>query len=382
MATATAKTLSEITQATQPLRVDREAGIIRGVKIIGTESRNGRRYPKPVLLAAVSKYEGRKAYINHPAKGAETIERRYEDWAGKYQNVRGETVHGDFGLYGDLALRRGSAHFESLLSDAEDPNFASDFGISHVAVCESDYADGVEVVSEIVEVLSGDIVTDPATNAGLFESKESNMATEAKPKTRKRSLAEIRGLQPKDSLGAKLLMEMDEGMAEMQVETPAESTPEDDASAAMGMLIMAVVNDKSLDLAAKKSKIGKLLQLTEDEPAKPAPSEGEGETPAPTEESKKLADAMAKLARMEAKTLLLESGREATEIRVRTLASASEADRKALVESWPKLASAAATGSLFTESSPGAIRYGDDLDDVSDDDAAAYEKRLLEAAGR
>lgn len=387
MATATRATLTEITQATRPVRVDRDNGVIRGVKILGTESRNGRRYPKPVILAAASKYEGLKAYINHPARGSETIERKYEDWAGRYQNVRGEEVDGSFGLYGDLKLRKGSGHYESLLADAEDPDFAKDFGISHVAICESDYEGETEVISEIVEALSGDIVTDPATNAGLFESKERNMATEAKPKTRKRSLAEIRGLQPAGSIGAKLLMEMDEGMAEMQVEAPVGADADTLADAAVSDLIIAVVKDKELDLSAKMSKIKAILKITEEEPAADPPSDGGGESdpPAPTEESKKLADAMAKLARMESKTLLLESGREATEIRIKTLAAASEADRKALVESWPKQAENRG-GSGRPSDPPGirteSLRYGDELDDVSDDDVADYEKRFFESVNR
>lgn len=47
------------------------------------------------------------------------------------------------------------------------------------------------------------------------------------------------------------------------------------------------------------------------------------------------AEATRKLAEAEAKSQLLESGREATEARVKALANAAEADRPALLESWP-----------------------------------------------
>ena len=39
-------------------KIDRDAGIIRGVRVIGFESVNRRRYPKAVLEAAAKKYEG------------------------------------------------------------------------------------------------------------------------------------------------------------------------------------------------------------------------------------------------------------------------------------------------------------------------------------
>lgn len=50
------------------------------------------------------------------------------------------------------------------------------------------------------------------------------------------------------------------------------------------------------------------------------------------ESSAKLA---AENAELKAKALLLESGREATPVRVKALAEAAEADRQPLLESWP-----------------------------------------------
>ena len=49
--------------------VDRLAGVIRGVKILGLESRNGRTYLPEALAAAAPLYEGAKVNVNHP-KGA------------------------------------------------------------------------------------------------------------------------------------------------------------------------------------------------------------------------------------------------------------------------------------------------------------------------
>src|SRR4051794_11556147 len=46
-------------------RVDVEAGVIRGVKFLGRESRNKRRYPPEVVKRCVSRYEGAQVYADH-----------------------------------------------------------------------------------------------------------------------------------------------------------------------------------------------------------------------------------------------------------------------------------------------------------------------------
>ena len=51
------------------INVDRERGIIRGVKILGTRSQNGRTYLAEAIGQAVPLYEGAKVNVNHP-KGA------------------------------------------------------------------------------------------------------------------------------------------------------------------------------------------------------------------------------------------------------------------------------------------------------------------------
>ena len=41
-------------------------GVIKGVKIIGTKSNNGRSYPQAVLTQAMAMYEGQQVYMLHP----------------------------------------------------------------------------------------------------------------------------------------------------------------------------------------------------------------------------------------------------------------------------------------------------------------------------
>jgi hypothetical protein len=82
----------------QRLRVDRTAGVIRGVKLLGLRSRNGRRYLDSALAEAVGLYEGAKVNINHP-KGHPLAPRDYQDRLGL---ISGVEFRANEGLFGDL----------------------------------------------------------------------------------------------------------------------------------------------------------------------------------------------------------------------------------------------------------------------------------------
>ena len=119
----------------------------------------------------------------------------------------------------------------------------------------------------------------------------------AKTTRQKRTLLEMEdaGLMPaeeKEKEGEEMAVELPEE------EAPAQS-PDEQASAAFKAMVMAVLDDASLDVAGKKKKIGDILSAQEKLMAAPevAPEvpaiEGEGEEPAeeekPVEESKRLA---------------------------------------------------------------------------------------------
>ena len=84
-----------------PMRVDRQAGVIRGVKVLGLESRNGRTYLPEALAQAASLYEDAKVNVNHP-KGNPAGPRDYQDRIGTIRHV---TVHGRRGIVRRLPLQ-------------------------------------------------------------------------------------------------------------------------------------------------------------------------------------------------------------------------------------------------------------------------------------
>ena len=145
-------------------RVDRDAGVIRGVKVLGWESKNGRRYLPEAVKAAAKLYEGKSVRTNHPRRAAD--QRDVLEVFGWLENVRVT----DAGMYADLHILNPTTELaESVFLAAEKkPDL---FGLSHNADGTTERRDGETVVSEITEVRSVDLVTDPATVGGLFEGR-------------------------------------------------------------------------------------------------------------------------------------------------------------------------------------------------------------------
>jgi hypothetical protein len=149
----------------QQLRVDRSAGVIRGVKLLGLRSKNGRRYQENALAEAVSLYEGAKVNINHP-KGHPLSPRDYQDRLGVISAVKFRPQQG---LFGDLHFNPKHALSEQLMWDAE--HASQNVGLSHNVLARTTRQGEDTVVEAITKVQSIDLVADPATTLGLFEQE-------------------------------------------------------------------------------------------------------------------------------------------------------------------------------------------------------------------
>jgi hypothetical protein len=159
-------TFSEATQ------VDREAGVIRNVKVLGRSSRNGRVYSEAALRQAARLYEGLGVNLNHPDRRESSIERPVQDGFGWLEGVR----LGDDGVYGDLHYLRSHPHSAVIVEAAE--RNPRRFGLSHNAEGRVARRDGRTIVESIESVRSVDLVQNPATNRGLFESEERRSSRE------------------------------------------------------------------------------------------------------------------------------------------------------------------------------------------------------------
>ena len=145
-------------------RVDREAGVIRGVRILGRVSKNGRTYLPQAITGAKPFYEGIRVNCDHPASARG--DRSIADRIGWLAGVR----ESDGGLRGDLHLILSHPFTPAVLEMAE--KNPSMLGLSHNAEGRIVKRDGKNVVEEITHVRSVDLVADPATASSLFESKE------------------------------------------------------------------------------------------------------------------------------------------------------------------------------------------------------------------
>ncbi len=145
------------------LRVDAERGVLRGVKLLGLTSRNGRTYLEAALAQAAGLYEGAKVNVNHP-KGSPLAPRDYQDRLGAIRDVRFRVGEG---LFGDLHFNPKHSLAEQLAWDAR--HAPEQVGLSHNVLAETTRRGEAIVVEAITKVESVDLVADPATTRGLFE---------------------------------------------------------------------------------------------------------------------------------------------------------------------------------------------------------------------
>ena len=150
------------------MRVDRQAGVIRGVKVLGLESRNGRSYLPEALAQAAPLYEDAKVNVNHP-RGNPGGPRDYQDRIGTVRNVG---LRAGEGLFADFHFNPKHALAEQLIWDAE--HAPENVGFSHNVEARCARRGDRVVVEAITRVQSVDLVADPATTRGLFESQQTS----------------------------------------------------------------------------------------------------------------------------------------------------------------------------------------------------------------
>ena len=142
--------------------VDVNAGLIKNVKLVGFNSKNNRVYSRKCLEDALKLYEGAPVNANHVDSDKEVS---IYDRLGKIQNVKMT----DDGVFGDFHFLKTHPMAERVLEAAD--KMPELFGFSHRAqgTVKSNKS-GPEEVSKISNVLSVDLVSDPATTRSLSEA--------------------------------------------------------------------------------------------------------------------------------------------------------------------------------------------------------------------
>jgi hypothetical protein len=196
-----------------PLKVDRAAGIIYGVKVLGWRSRNRREYTREMAEDAVRRklYEGVKVRINHQVEPARFLPA--EPLFGTIHNAQVSTD----GLFADLHFLKSHPMADRVCEDVE--RGLGLYGMSHDAEKDQwEFKNGGEVIHSISEVHFVDLVGKAATTANLWEST-------AVPITLKHI---IEAAKVKPEAKAELLkLTEDYGVGDMAMDAPPANTKPD-----------------------------------------------------------------------------------------------------------------------------------------------------------
>lgn len=142
--------------------------IIKDVLLCGTKSKNGRDYLASAFPVGMKLYEGRSVFLNHNYG----TERQFGEKLGWVENERRRE---DGMPVGDIGINPKHAEAESVLWVAEHkPDFA---GFSHVADLDARRSStGQLTVEHVAEIKSLDLVVNPATTKGFYESTGKTMS--------------------------------------------------------------------------------------------------------------------------------------------------------------------------------------------------------------
>jgi ribosomal protein L12E/L44/L45/RPP1/RPP2 len=357
-------------------RVDRESRVIHGVRILGRESINGRVYSDHAMEQVVQKYDGVQVFIDH-----DQGERKLREFFGTIRNPRLQGQGDEQAVVGDLHYLQSHPLSEQVLEAVE--RFPRSFGLSHDAEGSVSHRDGRAIVQEVEVVHSIDIVTRPATNAGIFESQERLMPrktikqiVEQQTKLKKSRRSPLYGIL-KEQLGN----EIDgAAVAEMPVDGADSADPSEMTKEALRTLVMSIFDDESLDQQQTLDKIRQVLQMKSELPSgNGGGSSGEETANEAASESaeKRVAELERRLQETEDREkvskYLSDQGVAINEARVRTLIAADQGDVKELVESFKAADSKSGRNSQSLTRprfSPPAIDFDEEEDEASYDKIA------------
>lgn len=153
-----------------PAQLDRASGVLRDTVIITSLSQNGRgkggrRYSDGALKQIAAMAEGLPAYLNHVPASDAFKPRDVRDLIGVHRNVRYHPHEGK--ITSDLHVMEHQIPLVFGIAT----QLGDRVGNSLVSRGRVEMEGDTEVVKEILAVRSADLVSDPATTKGLFESR-------------------------------------------------------------------------------------------------------------------------------------------------------------------------------------------------------------------
>lgn len=363
-------------------QIDEAAGVIRGVKALGRVSKNGREYTDQAMAECARLYDGAQINLNHPSRKEAGDDRPFQEGIGWLKNV---SIRPD-GIYGDLHYLKTHPSAPMLVEAAQrNPNR---FGLSHNAEGSLVKRGSKNVVESVSRVRSLDIVQNPATNSGLFESEEPEQ--EIPPKSERNAVKKVTVKQlverlpeshPARIAGQKLLEDnvapSDATMPDYSMSASEPDGDEDgidtdgdgdgDVDAMLSGLVLAAFNNKDIDSAQQLAQI-KLIMKTRDELAGVTDDTETDDTSGDSSASDSSASNSGGMSEStkqqkaeQAEELLEAAGIKPSKAQIEAVASAtSSANRKALIESWK--AKVAAEDQSARPRKPANVRLAEAMD--------------------
>ena len=235
--------------------IDEEAGIIRNALLGGYGSKNGYQYTDAAYDDAAQSgvYDGVDVYIDHSEfdqTGLSNPEPSVKEAWGCVENPR--HVPGE-GMRGDIHYLKSDPLTPKVLERIR--RWPKRCGFSHDANCRfEDTAEGVQV-TQVRKVFRVDLVRQPATTRGVWESvREQPMARNKSGRTRE---MEDGALDLVDDALAPL---DDAATGEEAAGAPSIEDAVAALEAALSQAVAAIVADTTIDAAEMKERIGMVVE--------------------------------------------------------------------------------------------------------------------------
>ncbi len=287
--------LREDFRADRPLRVDREKGVIYGVKLLGRSSPNthgiagviGTDYTQEAMEKALPLYEAAASFTGHPKDKSAPIGSRdpSEVWAW-IEEARVEPE----GIFGNLHYLKSHPMGERAAEAAEkNPRL---FAMSHNALGDGEIRNRRYLIRDIPEVRSVDLVFRGGTTKSLLENDQGNrMDTNIEKQPVAKKFREIvAGLKKTETRTILTpLLEM-EGLGDMAVADAYADEGAGNWKEHLCAMLTAIVSDESMTPEEIKKKVQAALKLLEQ--GEKSSDDGGGEEK-PKEEKKETQESLA-----------------------------------------------------------------------------------------
>lgn len=227
------------------VKVDKEAAIVRGAKFFGLESANSRTYSDGAANDVRKLIESVVINLDHPDRKEAGRERGIMEGFAVPMNAERRTD----GIYGDIQCIKAHPSTAVFLEWAERFPDKLGFSINAEGTIGKQKIGGKAVVESVTSLRSLDLVRNPATTKGIFESKEKTVS-----KTFKQILE---ASFPKTAKGCALLE--NSAFGAMEVEVPDGG---DEVKAAFDAAAASIL-ESSADTKVATKKLANLVESFE-----------------------------------------------------------------------------------------------------------------------